>query len=390
MFSVVVPLWNKRPWIAATLASALAQTWRDFELVIVDDGSSDGSMEEIARFDDSRIRRLRQANRGPGAARNAAIRAARHDWFAFLDADDLWLPGHLEELDRIRRRFPDAGLIGTKILHCDRHGRYCLPPKGEDRIERVDFFDSQATGSWPATTSSIAIPRRTWEAIGAFSDAPCGQDNEYWARIALELPVVVSRRATAVYVPGTGGICDTVRSPCLGRELRHWGDIGPALAALRDRQDQRRSPELARSIDRYVDGQFRYATRHAARLGDLRTLRALPRLYLRPPPWSDRLLLILAKAPAPVARAGFAIGLKLKALLRALRRKGSRGSGDVAAEPQHHVAQQPPRQDILYRPEQGGRAWQGGEFLGGPAREIIEAADMTPGDQVGLGERAPA
>lgn len=335
MFSVVIPLWNKRHTVAATLASALAQTWRDFELIIVDDGSTDGGMEEAARFDDPRIRRLSQANQGPGAARNAAIRAARHDWFAFLDADDLWLPDHLEELDRIRRRFPDTGLIGTKILRSDRHGRYRLPARREDRIERVDFFESAVQGTWTATTSSLAIPRRTWAALGGFGDAPCGQDIEYWTRIALDLPVAVSRRATAVYVAGTGGICDTVRSPCLTRELRHWGDICPAMAVLRDRQSERWSPALARSIDRYIDRQFRYSTRHAARLGDLRTLRSLPRLYLRPPPLSDRLLLILAKGPAPVARAGFAVGLKLKALLRALRRKRSLGvrqySGGTAA-----------------------------------------------------------
>ncbi|MEA3013074.1 MAG: hypothetical protein QOD42_1619 [Sphingomonadales bacterium] len=335
MFSIVVPLWNKRHRVAATLASALAQTWRGFELIIVDDGSTDGGMEETARFDDARIRRLRQANAGPGAARNAAIRAARHDWFAFLDADDLWLPDHLEELDRIRRRFPEAGLIGTTILRSDRHGRYRLPARREDRIERVDFFDSAVRGTWPATTSSAAVPRRTWEALGGFGDAACGQDIEYWARIALDLPVAVSRRATAVYVAGTGGICDTVRSPCLTRELRHWGDICPAMAVLRDRQAESRSPARASSIDRYIDRQFRYSTRHAARLGDLRTLRSLPRLYLRPPPLSDRLLLILAKGPAPVARAGFAIGLKLKAALRALRRKRSRDirqcSGGTAA-----------------------------------------------------------
>jgi len=301
MFSVVVPLWNKRHRVAATLASALAQTWRDFELIIIDDGSTDGGMEETARFDDARIRRLRQANAGPGAARNAAIRAARHDWFAFLDADDLWLPDHLEELDRIRRRFPDAGLIGTTILRSDRGGRYRLPACREDRI-----------------------PRRTWEALGGFGDAPCGQDIEYWARIALDLPVVVSRRATAVYVAGTGGISDTVRSPCLARELEHWGDISPAMALLRDRGADRRSAALSRSIDRYIDRQYRNSTRQAAGLGDLRTLRSLPRLYLRPPPLSDRLLLALARGPAPVARAGFAIGLKLKALLRAMRRRSGR------------------------------------------------------------------
>ena len=321
VFSIVVPLWNKQHTVAATLASALAQSWRDFELIIVDDGSTDGGMAETERFDDPRIRRLSQANQGPGGARNAAIRAACHDWFAFLDADDIWLPDHLDELDRIRRCFPDAGLIGTTILRSNRRGRYRVPAHQEDRIEQVDFFDSVARGTWPVTTSSAAIPRRTWETLGGFGDAPCGQDGEYWARIALDLPVAVSRRATAVYVIGTGGICDTVRSPCLGRELRHWGDIGPSMALLRNRLTESRDPDRAMSINRYIDGQFRHSTRHAARLGDLRTLRALPRLYLRAPPLSDRLLLALARGPAPVARAGFVIGLKLKALLRALRPK---------------------------------------------------------------------
>jgi glycosyltransferase involved in cell wall biosynthesis len=321
MFSVVVPLWNKRHTVAATLASALAQSWRDFELIIVDDGSTDGGMEEAARFDDPRIRRLRQVNQGPGPARNAAIRAARHDWYAFLDADDLWLPDHLEELDRIRRRFPEAGLIGTKILRSDRNGRYRLPARPQDRIERVDFFECAARGAWPATTSSLAVPRRTWASLGGFSDAPRGQDVEYWTRIALDFPVAVSRRATAVYVAGTGGICDTVQSPCLTRELRHWGDICPSMGVLYERRTEPRSAELARTIDLLIDRQFHYSTRQAARVGDIGTLRALSRLYLRRPPLNDRLLLALARGPAPVARASFAIGLKLKALMRALRPK---------------------------------------------------------------------
>lgn len=352
MFSVVIPLWNKRHTVAATLAGAMAQTWRDFELILVDDGSTDGGMAETLRFDDPRIRRLTQANAGPGAARNSGIRAARGEWIAFLDADDIWFPDHLAELDRVRRRFPDAGLIGTTVLRSDRQGRYRTPARSEGRIESVNFFDLVNQGRWPVTTSSAAIPRRTFEALGGFGDAPCGQDIEFWTRIALDRPIAVSSRATAVYILGTGGICDTVLSPCLGRELRHWGDICPSMGLLRDRQGEIGASGLRQAIDRFIDRQFRYTARNAARIGDLRTLRMLPRLYLRPPPLSDWLLLTLARAPAPVARAGFALGLRLKALLRALRldRKSraasssgtARASGNVAAEARHHVAEQAP------------------------------------------------
>src|ERR1051325_11534551 len=116
MFSVVVPLWNNRATVRETVASALAQHFADFELIVVDDGSTDGSVETLAGMDDPRLRIVRQANAGPGPARNAGIAAARADWIAFLDADDLWLPDHLAELDRVRTRFPDAGLIGTAYL----------------------------------------------------------------------------------------------------------------------------------------------------------------------------------------------------------------------------------------------------------------------------------
>jgi len=319
MFSVVMPLWNKRPWVAATVASAIGQTWRDFELVIVDDGSTDGSLEALAQFDDPRIRILRQANAGPGAARNAGIRAARHEWVALLDADDIWLSDHLEELDEIRTRHPDAGLIGTSIVQSYRNDGFGVPARNERRIERIDYIEQVASGRWPVTTSSAALHKSAFEALGGFGDALCGQDGEYWARIALYRPVAVSTRVTSVYVLGTGGICDVVRSPCLGRDLKHWSEVHPSLALLNERHPEEALGRHAGPIERYVDRQFRWCVRGAARLGDIRTLRALRGLYVRPPPLGDRLILALARTPAPVARAAFSIGFRLKGLVRRAR-----------------------------------------------------------------------
>jgi|GEM_PF-1100331 len=321
MFSIVMPVWNKRPYLAATVASALAQSWRDFELIVVDDGSTDGGMAALARFDDPRIRCLAQPNRGPGAARNTGMGAARHDWIAFLDADDLWMPDHLAELDRVRASFPDAGLIASSFLCTDLKGGYRMPHRPPGRIEAVDYFDRVGAGEAPFGTSSAAIPKSSFARLGGFCDAPIGQDVEYWVRIALERPIAVSSRITTVYQLGTGGIGDTLRSACLGRELRHAADIGPHMALVAEHYPKIRCPRRRRALDRYIDRQFQYCVRTSARIGDCRTLRAMPRLYPRAVQPADRLILAIARLPPALAIAAFRLGAGLKAAGRALRRR---------------------------------------------------------------------
>jgi glycosyltransferase involved in cell wall biosynthesis len=317
MFGVVIPLWNKRHTIAAAVASVLGQTWEGFELIIVDDGSTDGSMDMLDQFGDPRIRRLTQANAGPGPARNAGIEAARHDWIAFLDADDLWLPDHLAELDRIRRSCPDAGLIGTAFR---RIGPNAVPPPrapGRPMIETVDYFERMAEGEWLLCASSAAIPRSSYAALGGFGDDLRSQDSEYWARIALERPVAVSRRVTAVYRLGTGGISDG-KSAGLGRAIRRLADVGALMALLVDRYPGIDCPRMRRGVDRFIDHQVHLCIRHSARIGDFATLRALPGVCPRPPRLADRAILALGRMP-PLARMVFGLGTRAKALLRLVR-----------------------------------------------------------------------
>ena len=107
-FSVVIPVFNRAGILGAALASVLTQTEQDFEIVVADDGSKDDPKAVIDRLGDPRIRYVRQENRGGGAARNLGIDNARGRFFAFLDSDDVFLPGHLAAMRRLLE-----GTIGT-------------------------------------------------------------------------------------------------------------------------------------------------------------------------------------------------------------------------------------------------------------------------------------
>jgi glycosyltransferase involved in cell wall biosynthesis len=115
--SVIIPLYNKAKYITRTLRSVAGQTFEDFETIIVDDGSSDGSGELASEFPDRRFRVLRQANAGPGAARNRGIKEARGEVIAFLDADDEWMPEYLESGLKMLAEFgPEVAAVTSGYL----------------------------------------------------------------------------------------------------------------------------------------------------------------------------------------------------------------------------------------------------------------------------------
>src|SRR5690554_2358538 len=107
MFSVVIPLYNKEKYISLTLKSVLNQSFKDFEILIVNDGSTDRSVEVVKKFDDSRIRLVDQPNAGVSAARNKGIKEAKFDWVAFLDADDRWDVEFLSEIANAIKKYPN-------------------------------------------------------------------------------------------------------------------------------------------------------------------------------------------------------------------------------------------------------------------------------------------
>lgn len=206
-FSVIIPLFNKAPYVAKAIQSVLAQTFTDYDLVIVDDGSKDDSAAIAARA----IERqgncclLKQANVGPGMARNNGVAVSQGDFLCFLDADDWWEPTFLEEMDRLIREFPAAGIYGTNytIVSEAKHKTRVAKIGVEEKFEKgyVNYCQTYAkTMYMPLTSISVAIPRNVFEEMGGFPKGiKLGEDFMLWIRVALKYKVVFLNKPLAYY-----------------------------------------------------------------------------------------------------------------------------------------------------------------------------------------------
>lgn len=120
--SLVIPLYNKEDAILKTIDSVLKQTYSDFEVIVVDDGSKDNSLRVVQSIEDPRLRVIHKENGGVSSARNRGIREAKGDYIALLDGDDLWEPTFLEEQIRLIHDFPNAGMWGVNTAFI-KHGK---------------------------------------------------------------------------------------------------------------------------------------------------------------------------------------------------------------------------------------------------------------------------
>jgi glycosyltransferase involved in cell wall biosynthesis len=201
--SVVVPLYNKARHIRRALDSVLAQSMQDFEVIVVDDGSTDGGGDVVREMNDARIRLIAQENRGVSAARNRGIRESSFEWVAFLDADDEWSPSFLETVTGLRARHPEAGMFATAYRHCQ--GETSARPAFIDCVQSpqgglLDDYFRAALGPPPAWTSAVMVPKWVFSEVGYFPvGIRRGEDLNMWERIALRFRVAWSPVDGAVY-----------------------------------------------------------------------------------------------------------------------------------------------------------------------------------------------
>lgn len=209
LVSVVIATWNARRYLPETLGSALDQTWPNLEVIVVDDGSTDGTHEAITEFL-PRIRYERRPHQGLAAARNEGIRLARGDYVALLDADDLWHPEKVAVQMEVAQRHPETGMIvcdgvefsGDSILR----ETLLLEPflrvlrsAGKEEVTG-DFQRELIAGCCIGCPAQVLIPRHVLAELGAFIDSGA-QDYDFYLRLTLRYPIALHAHSRPVAKP---------------------------------------------------------------------------------------------------------------------------------------------------------------------------------------------
>src|SRR5690554_6231035 len=198
MFSVVIPLYNKELSIRNTIQSVLDQTCQDFEIVVVNDGSTDNSAAVVEAIEDDRIRLIHQKNQGVSAARNRGIKEARYEWIAFLDGDDLWGKAHLQEISLMMQKFPNEKVFVTSFEYSDKRPMFRHPRS--EPIFKVENYFKEAMKESLMWTSIVVVHKSCIDVVGGFNETlNRGEDLDLWARLARAYEIVKSERLTAVY-----------------------------------------------------------------------------------------------------------------------------------------------------------------------------------------------
>jgi len=204
-FSVIIPLLNRGSYIKRAVESVLNQTIQHFEIIIMDGGSEDNGPEMVKSFDDPRIHFLEQRGKGVSNARNEAVHFSKNDYIAFLDADDEWMPHHLETILRLIKKYPQAGMFSTayKISSAGKEPRwanYQAIPKPPWEGLLPDFFRSGAMGNDPVQTSVVVISRQVFYEMEGFPEGYWyGEDTDLFGKIALKYRIAFSWEFGAIY-----------------------------------------------------------------------------------------------------------------------------------------------------------------------------------------------
>ena len=204
-FSVLIPLYNKEKDILQTLESLLCQSFSNFEVILVNDGSTDNSLNIVNTITDPRVRIFSKANEGVAKTRNFAATKAKATYITFLDADDFWYPHHLENLHQLITHFPEHLWFAT--AYEKQHKLNFITPMNtklllerEPRYSTVANYFKYSTIDALAWTSAVCFRKSFFQKLQGF-DATitmgAGEDTDLWLRAALEAPLAFSKEISA-------------------------------------------------------------------------------------------------------------------------------------------------------------------------------------------------
>lgn len=201
-FSIIIPVFNKERFVAKTLKSVLSQSFTDFEIIVINDGSTDKSEAEILAITDDRIHYFSKENEGVAVARNHGIVKAVADYICFLDADDFWHSDFLETINRYIQKLPNQKVFASAIEI--ETGKKTLPAQysftQKSDFEIVNFFEASQKEAvlW---TSSVCIHKDVFKKVGVFDEQlKVSEDTDLWIRIGLNYEIVFIWQVLARYV----------------------------------------------------------------------------------------------------------------------------------------------------------------------------------------------
>ncbi len=198
--SVVIPVYNKEKYVKETLQSVLNQDFKDFEIIIIDDGSTDRSIAIAKQFSSSKIKIIQQDNQGVAIARNTGVAAAQAEIIAFLDADDLWLPNHLSVINQLSQLYPDAGFYATGYKLKFNEHQYAVSFPFKDKNLLLQPYYRYDKGQALFYISNFAIKKSIFMAEKGFKPGIDAEDTEFFIRIGQKYPLAYSKITTMIHL----------------------------------------------------------------------------------------------------------------------------------------------------------------------------------------------
>lgn len=206
MISVIIPLYNKEMYISDTIQRVLQQSFQNFEIIVVNDGSTDRGPEIIRSIGNGRIRLIEKENGGVSSARNRGIEEAIYDYVAFLDADDEWLPNHLEILSQLIEKYGDrADVFVTNFARKYPNGNV-IPNRTCDELSEgiVENYFKKALSKSVIHTSCVCVKKDVFNKIEKFKTfLKNGEDIDVWVRLARKFKIAYSPKLSEHYLIGS-------------------------------------------------------------------------------------------------------------------------------------------------------------------------------------------
>ncbi|WP_343707620.1 glycosyltransferase family A protein [Flavobacterium sp.] len=201
MFSIVVPLYNKEKSVPRAIESVLEQSYTNFELIIVNDGSTDDSLNVVGNIKDERIKIINKKNGGVSSARNVGIENANSEWICFLDADDYWKQNHLEVIAELQSKYKEGKLYSTLVCENSEKGIEFIENSLTDNYEGyIDNYFSLASKGTIFHSSSVCVSKKALLEIGSFDpNLKHGEDLDVWFKLMMKNKAVIRKVGTAVY-----------------------------------------------------------------------------------------------------------------------------------------------------------------------------------------------